>query len=150
MSDAADRRAEDELATGLRVRYPETDRMGVAYHAHYLVWFELGRTELMRELGTAYAALEEREGIFFPVVQAGVHYRAPARYDDRLIVHTRVAAVRGARIRFEYRVTRAGEPAPLASGFTEHAAVGRNGRPMRLPEELRRRLCTRVAASGCP
>ena len=124
----------------LRVRYPETDRMGVVHHSHYLVWFELGRTELMRELGVPYGELEDREGLFFPVVQASARYHRPAHYDDLLTVNTRVSAVRGATVRFEYEITRQGESGRLTSGFTEHATLGRAGRPLRLPAALRRRL----------
>jgi acyl-CoA thioester hydrolase len=121
------------------VRYPETDRMGVAHHTHFLVWFELGRTELMRELGCTYASLED-DGVFFPVVKVGAEFRAPARYDEELIVTTRLARAAGARVRFEYSVSRQEDGANLATGFTEHAAVNRKGRPIRLPEPLRRRL----------
>ena len=71
-----------ESRTTLRVRYPETDRMGVAYHAHYLSWFEMGRTELMREMGCSYGELEDRRGIFFPVREVGTRYRVSARYDE--------------------------------------------------------------------
>lgn len=124
----------------VRVRYPETDRMGVAYHAHYFAWFELGRTELMRELGHSYHDLEEHEGILFPVREARARYRAPARYDDELAIRTRVSEVGGARVRFDYRIVRAADDTALASGFTEHAAVGRDGRPRRLPAALRARL----------
>ena len=123
-----------------RVRYPETDRMGVAYHAHYLVWFELGRTELMRSLGCAYGALEDREGILFPVVRVGAHFRTSARYDEELDLDTRLVSLGAARVRFEYRLSRQSDAELLATGFTEHAAVGRNGRPLRLPADLRRRL----------
>ena len=126
--------------TTVRVRYPETDRMGVAYHAHYLVWFELGRTELMRDMASAYGDLEENRGIYFPVVRVEARYLEPARYDDILEVSTRLTRVGGARVRFEYAIARQGSKEVLATGFTEHAAVGRDGRPKRLPAELRRRL----------
>jgi acyl-CoA thioester hydrolase len=130
----------------VRVRYPETDRMNVVYHAHYLVWFELGRTELMRALGHAYGELEDRDGIFFPLIEVGARYRAPARYDDLLTVHTRVASVGGARVRFDYRVVREADHRLLATGFTEHASLGRDGRPTRMPAQLRRRLTPRGPA----
>ena len=135
-----------EVATGLecsvrlRVRYPETDRMGVAYHAHYLVWFELGRTEWMRERGVDYGTLEERDGIFFPVVEASVRYRRSATYDDELVVRTRLREVGASRVRFEYTLLRERDDETLATAFTQHAAVGRTGRPMRLPAGLRRTL----------
>ena len=124
----------------VRVRYPETDRMNRVYHAHYLVWFEMGRTELMREMGCDYGTLETRDGIFFPLRQLAARYRAPAHYDDRLVVRTLLTSVGRARVRFEYEVLREGEQRVLASGFTEHAAVDSDGRPLRLPAELRRRL----------
>lgn len=139
-----------DSVTRLRVRYPETDRMGVAYHANYLVWFELGRTELMRELGCAYGELEERASIFFPVIELGVRYLASARYDEDLEVRTRLAAVGAARVRFEYRLVRPVSSQVLATGFTEHAAVGRDGRPLRLPSELRDRLRSWGGGAGTP
>lgn len=114
--------------------------MGVAYHAHYLVWFELGRTELLREIACAYGELEDGDGIYFPVVRAEARYLEPARYDDVLEVSTKLTRVGGASVRFDYEIARQGSPEPLATGFTEHAAVGRDGRLTRLPGELRRRL----------
>ncbi|ANM31936.1 hypothetical protein ABI59_23780 [Acidobacteria bacterium Mor1] len=126
--------------TCTRVRYPETDRMGVAYHAHYLVWFELGRTEMMRAIGAPYGELEDEAGILFPVIEAGARYLRPARYDDVVAIDTTVRAVGGARVRFEYALSREADGERLATGFTEHASVGRDGRPTRLPAELRERL----------
>jgi acyl-CoA thioester hydrolase len=118
------------------VRYPETDRMGVAHHSHFLVWFELGRTELMRATGCSYRDLEDREGIFFPVVEVQARYRAPARYDDVLDISTRMVLASGARVRFEYTISRADDGSPVATGFTEHASIGRSGRPTRLPDSV--------------
>jgi acyl-CoA thioester hydrolase len=129
----------------LRVRYPEADRMGVAYHAHYLVWFELGRTELMREAGCPYGEVEDEQGIFFPVLEVGARYRRPARYDDRLVVVTTLSSVSGVRVRFDYVIEREGDGSILATGFTEHAAVSREGRPLRMPAALLARLATREA-----
>jgi acyl-CoA thioester hydrolase len=124
----------------VRVRYAETDRMGVAYHAHYLVWFEMARTELMRRSGCAYKNLEDRDGILFPVIRAEARYHASARYDDWLDVDARLGAVGGARVRFEYEIKESDGQRLLATGLTEHACVGRDGRPRRLPATLRRRL----------
>jgi len=126
--------------TTTRVRYPETDRMGVAHHTHYFVWFELGRTELMRESGSAYGALEDEAGVFFPVVEAGATYRAPARYDEVVDIETRLTAAEGVRVRFEYAVTRGRGGPTLATGYTVHAACGPDGQPIRLPADLRERL----------
>jgi acyl-CoA thioester hydrolase len=114
--------------------------MDVAWHGHYLAWFELGRTELMRELGCSYAELEDVSGIFFPVRRAGARYLRPSHYDERLTVVTRIAEVGGAHVRFEYVVVGDDDGRERATGFTEHAAVGRDGRPRRMPAELRQRL----------
>ncbi|MCP3978928.1 MAG: acyl-CoA thioesterase [bacterium] len=129
-----------EQSIRVRVRYPETDRMGVAWHGHYLAWFEIGRTELMRRLGCPYGELEDRDQVFFPVIEAGARYLAPARYDDELDVRTRLVHVGNVRVRFEYRLVRAEDDTTLATGFTVHAALGGERRPIRLPHELRERL----------
>jgi acyl-CoA thioester hydrolase len=126
--------------TTTRVRYPETDRMGVAHHAHYFVWFELGRTELMREAGCAYGALEDDDGVFFPVIEAGAEYISPARYDDVIDIETRLTRAEGVRVRFDYVLRHSGDARVLSKGFTVHASCGRDGKPSRLPETLRDRL----------
>lgn len=126
--------------TTTRVRYPETDRMGVAHHTHYFVWFELGRTELMREAGCTYGELEDGDGVFFPVVEAGAVYKASARYDEVVEIETRLTAAGGVRVRFEYIVRRPEGGRVLATGYTVHAACGRDGKPARLPEDVRARL----------
>jgi len=126
--------------TTTRVRYPETDRMGVAHHTHFLVWFELGRTELMRGLGCPYGVLEDRDGVLFPVIELGASYVAPARYDERLDVLTTLDEVSGARVRFSYAIRSREDGRLLATGFTRHASIGRDGRPTRIPEPLRRAL----------
>jgi acyl-CoA thioester hydrolase len=140
VAESPEREAAPVSVTRLRVRYPETDRMGVAYHAHYLVWFELGRTELMRELGCAYGELEDRASIFFPVIDLGVRYLASARYDEELEVRTRLVSSGLARVRFEYELIRLEGDRVLATGYTEHAAVGSEGKPLRMPADLRQRL----------
>jgi acyl-CoA thioester hydrolase len=122
-----------------RVRYGETDQMGVVYHANYFLYFELGRTELMRAAGFPYAELERR-GVFLVVTDAGCRYRAPARYDEELRIDTRVARLGKATVRFEYEV-RGAEDRLLAEGHTELAAVDRSTQePVRLPEEIVARL----------
>jgi len=124
----------------IRVRYAETDRMGVAWHGHYLSWFEIGRTAWMRDAGCPYGELEDQGGIFFPVIRVHARYRASARYDDRLRIKTELVRVRGARVEFEYEVVRVETDQLLATGSTEHAATDATGKPCRLPEELRERL----------
>ena len=122
-----------------RVRYPETDRMGVAHHSHFPVWFELGRTELMRELGCPYGEMEDREAVFFPVVDLVARFFKPARYDQVLEIETRLASIEGVRVRFEYEI-RDDDGLTLATGHTVHASVGPNGKPKRLSCDMRQRL----------
>ena len=123
----------------LRVRYAETDQMGVAWHGSYLAWFEVGRTDLLRERGMTYRELEQAD-VRLPVVEARASYRRPALYDDLLEIHTRVAEQSGARLSFEYDVRREGEAAAIATGYTAHVAVNGRGRPRRLPPDLVRLL----------
>lgn len=111
----------------MRVRYKDTDRMGVAYYSNYLVWFEVGRTEFFRELGVPYAEFESIN-IFLPVIKACCEYKLPAHYDDELKIITRVDNLHEVRISFEYEVWR--ERELLARGSTEHAFVNENGRPV--------------------
>lgn len=126
-------------STTTRVRYPETDRMGVAHHSHFPVWFELGRTEWMRVIGCPYGEMEDQDGVYFPVVDLGVRYLRPARYDQLLEIETRLVSSEGVRVRFEY-VLRDEDGSILATGHTVHASVDRDGKPKRLPAELRDRL----------
>ena len=121
----------------VRVRYAETDQMGVVYHANYLVWFEVGRVEFMRQVGLAYRDMERDEGALIAVIEARARYKAPARYDDELIVRTTLASVRGAVIRFTYALFRAGADGPdqvLCEGETVHMVVGRDMKRRSLPE----------------
>jgi acyl-CoA thioester hydrolase len=120
----------------VRVRYAETDQMGVAWHGHFLAWFEVGRTDLLRRRGSTYRELEER-GLRLPVIETHIRFLQPARYDDLLEIRTRLTEMTGVRLRFEYEVHREGTRGPLATGGTAHAAVDGSGRPRRLPPELR-------------
>lgn len=123
----------------VRVRYAETDQMGVAHHASYLVWFETGRTEYIRGRGRSYAQIEA-DGWLLVVVEARCRYLRPARYDDVLIIRTRLRALGPATLEFGYEVLRKQGGEMLAEGATVHAAVDRRGHPRRIPEELRRLL----------
>jgi acyl-CoA thioester hydrolase len=125
--------------TRTRVRYGETDQMGVVHHANYLHYFEIGRTEMIRDAGLVYAELE-REGLRLPVVEVGARFLLPARYDDVLVVRTRVSEVTAVRIRFEYTVHREGDERLLAEGHTVLASVSPEGRPRRLPIAVREAL----------
>jgi acyl-CoA thioester hydrolase len=128
-----------ESTSQVRVRYAETDQMGIAHHAEYFAWFEVGRTDLLRGRGLTYRELEQ-DGVRLPVIETHAQFRRPAYYDDLLEIRTRLVAISGARVSFEYEVLRSGSPDVLAVGSTSHAAVGQDGRPRRLPPELRRSL----------
>ncbi len=126
----------------LRVRYGETDRMGVVYHANYLVYMEEGRTRLMAARGCSYAELEER-GWGLVVRRAELRFRAPARYNEELIVRTAVSSVGGASVSFVYEVARGLDGTQLVQGMTELACVSLapgDGRPVMLPDRLRELL----------
>ena len=115
-----------------RVRYGDTDQMGMAYYANYLRWFEVGRAEMMRALGTSYRAVEEA-GIRLPVLEARCRYLKAARYDDLLAVETGVRVLGRASVRFGYRVVREEDGELLAFGETEHCFLDPSGRPERPP-----------------
>jgi acyl-CoA thioester hydrolase len=120
----------------LRVRYAETDKMGVVYYANYLIWFEVGRTDLLREAGWTYRDMEV-EGFSLPVVEAHCAYRRSAKYDDEIEVRTTGAMLSPVRVQFTYEVVRIGDAATLATGTTVHATLDRAGRPCRLPDRVR-------------
>ena len=119
----------------VRVRYAETDQMGVVYHANYLVWFEVGRVELMRQRGLDYKRMELEDGCCIAVVEATARYKAPARYDDELIVETQVVSVRGPIIRFGYRILRAEDRLLLCEGLTVHVVIGRDMKRRAIPKK---------------
>ncbi len=118
----------------VRVRYAETDQMGVVYHANYLVWFEVGRVELMRQRGLDYKQLEIEEGCYIAVVEATARYKAPARYDDELVVETQVLTAKGPIIRFGYRILRVEDGLLLCEGETVHVVIGRDMKRRRIPK----------------
>lgn len=130
--------APGEHAHAVRVRYADSDQMGVAYYANYLVWFEVGRTEWLRARGYAYRSLES-EGVFLPVTEAACRYLAPSRYDDLVWIVTRVGKLGRTIVRFDYRILK--EDGTLAAeGHTEHCFLSREGRPVRAPEAVARVL----------
>jgi acyl-CoA thioester hydrolase len=129
----------------VRVRYSETDQMGVVYHANYFVWFEVGRTDLLRSTGWSYRELEA-EGVSLPVIQAHCEYRLPARYDDELEIRTSGAILTHVRVEFSYEIVRVADGALLVTGHTMHAALDRDGRPCRLPARIRALLDDKISA----
>jgi len=128
---------ESEVKT--RVRYGETDQMGVVYHANYLLYFEMGRTEYMRSRGYAYAELE-RQGIYLAVVEATCRYKAAAKYDDVIIIRTNVQGTTNVTITFQYQVFKEEGNVLLATGATTLACVNEQNRPCRLPAEIAQAL----------
>jgi acyl-CoA thioester hydrolase len=120
----------------LRVRYAETDQMGVVYYANYFVWFEVARTDWIRATGWSYRDMEA-EGVSLPVIEAHCDYRRPARYDDEIEIRTVARLLSPVRVRFDYELMRAGADQPLAVAYTLHAALDRQGRPCRLPARVR-------------
>jgi acyl-CoA thioester hydrolase len=110
--------------------------MGVVYYANYLVWFEVARADLLRACGWTYREMEE-SGVILPVIEARCEYRRPARYDDMVEITTTGRLVSPVRLAFEYAVRISGDPKPIASGHTTHAATDPGGRPCRLPSRIR-------------
>jgi len=118
------------------VRYAETDQMGVVYYANYFVWFEVARTDLLRQEGWSYREMEA-DGFSLPVVEAHCDYKQSARYDDDIEIRTGGVLLSPVRVRFEYQLARSGDDVVLASGHTVHAVLDRSGKPRRLPDRLR-------------
>jgi len=126
--------------TTVRVRYAETDQMGVAYHGNYFAWFEVGRTEFLRETGFDYKSLEREEGCYIMVAEATCRYKGPARYDDLLRIRTELKALRGPVLRFAYSVLRDADGALLAEGETAHLVADKEMKVRTLPEKYVRAL----------
>ena len=119
----------------VRVRYAETDQMGVVYYGNYFVWFEVGRVEFLRHVGFNYRDMEQQDGCLIAVVDARCRYKAPARYDDEILVLTRMKHMRGPLIHFSYDVKRAADGLLLAEGETVHIVVDSTMRTRTLPEK---------------
>ena len=130
-----------------RVRYSETDQMGVVYHTNYLVWCEVGRTDFIRSTGLTYATLEQR-GVLLAVAEASIRYHAAARYDDVIRVETTLAGVRSRAVMFDYIITNSATGERLASARTVLVSLDRAGRPTMLPPEFRRQLEQRSAGAA--
>jgi acyl-CoA thioester hydrolase len=121
----------------LRVRYAETDQMGVVYHANYLVWMEIGRVELVRSRGFPYKDLEQSEGLYLAVVEVSCRYLNPARYDEEIVVETKIVSANARTVVFGYQIRVAGTERLLVEGSTRHVWLNREWRPTRLPEQYR-------------
>ncbi len=125
------------VETRLRVRYAETDQMGIVYHANYLIWMEVGRVEYCRSAGIVYRELEREEGILLAVVEASCRYLAPALYDEEVIVKTWIAEANPRMLRFGYEMVEVSGGRRLATGETRHVFCNRARKPMKLPERYR-------------
>jgi acyl-CoA thioester hydrolase len=121
--------------TRLRVRYAETDKMGVVYHANFVIWFEVGRVELLRQLGFEYSQMEQQDNCHIPVVDLRVRYKAPAQYDDEIVVRTEIKNVRASLLHFTYQVFRLADRTLLATGETMHIIVDNKFDRRPLPEK---------------
>ena len=128
----------------LRVRYAETDQMKVVHHRNYLVWCELGRTDLIRRLGQSYAEIE-KQGVLLAVVEANLRYHAPARYDDRIRVTTTLSEARSRSVTFEYKIENADTGEKLVTARTMLASINGEGKLVSMPEQMRRSLEAAVA-----
>ena len=135
MSNQNDRNPAACCQTRLRVRYAETDQMGVVYHANHFVWFEVGRVELLRQLGFSYKDMEREDGCFIAVAEARCRYTAPVRYDEEVIVRTRLKNVRESVVHFAYELRRAEDNLLLAEGETTHIVTDQKMKMAPLPEK---------------
>lgn len=122
----------------LRVRYSETDQMGIVYYSNYLVWFEMARTEYFRARGVEYRKIEEEDKLYIPVAEAYCRYKSPLKYDDEVTVTSKLTEMSGPRMSFEYEVSCGGKLA--ATGSTKHAFVNEEGRPVPIPEKYNKSL----------
>lgn len=128
-------RARSTSEARVRVRYAETDQMGVVYYANYLIWFEIGRVELLRQLGFDYKRMEIEDDCCIPVVEATCRYKAAARYDDELVIYTDASLLRGSILKFRYRIVRNQGSQLLAEGETVHVVTNSKLQRRVLPEK---------------
>jgi len=123
--------------TTIRVRYAETDQMGVVYHSNFIIWFEVGRVELLRQMGFSYKEMEQQDNCHIAVVDVRCRYKAPARYDEQIVVRTELKNLRDSLLHFGYKVVRAADGELLAEGETTHIVVDGNFAKRPLPEKYR-------------
>jgi acyl-CoA thioester hydrolase len=132
----------------VRVRYAETDQMGVVYHGNYFVWFEVGRVELMRSLGFEYKLMESEDDCFIVVAEASCRYRHSAKYDELLRVRTRISQTGNRVVKYAYEILRDSDDTLLATGETTHVICGKDGRPKQLPQKYRNKFRLLVTESA--
>jgi acyl-CoA thioester hydrolase len=129
----------------IRVRYAETDQMGVVYHSNHFVWFEVGRVEFFRQLGFSYKDMEQQDGCHIAVVDARCRYKAPARYDDEVVVRTQLKNARESMVHFGYELVRASDGLLLAEGETMHVVIDREMKKTPIPEKYMRIFKTAIS-----
>ncbi len=134
--------------TEIRVRYAETDKMGIVHHANYLIWFEAGRSDLCRARGFSYKEMEENDNALMVVAESYCRYKSPSYYEDVITVRTRVAEIRSRSIRFIYEVFRAADDALIAEGETLHLVTDHSKRVRQIPEIYKQRLMGEDAVSA--
>jgi len=132
----------------VRVRYAETDQMGVVYHGNYFVWFEIGRVELMRALGFEYKLMETEDDCFIVVAEASCRYRQSAKYDELLRVRTRISRAGNRVVKYCYEILRDSDGSLLATGETTHVICGKDGRAKQLPEKYRAKFRALAATTA--
>jgi len=132
----------------IRVRYAETDQMGVVYHSNYFIWFEVGRVDLLRQLGFTYREMEQEEGCYIAVVDARCRFKAPARYDDEIVVRTHLKNVRESLIHFGYEAVRESDGTLLAEGETMHIVTDSDMRKRELPAKYMAAFKPAMRAAG--
>ena len=125
-----------EHSVDIRVRYKETDQMGMAYYSNYLVWFEIARTELFRAKGIEYKGLEKEEKVFLPVIEAYCRYKAPLRYDDSVVVTTVLKRSGRIKLHFDYEIKKDGEI--TTTGYTKHVFINEAGEPVAMSEKIKK------------
>ena len=135
----------DWYETQIRVRYAETDKMGIVHHSNYLVWFELGRSEYCRARGFSYKEMEERDNALMVVAEAYCRYKSPAFYEDVLTLRTKIAELRSRSIRFTYEIYRASDQTMIAEGETLHLVTDENKKVRTLPELYKEKLLTEIS-----
>jgi acyl-CoA thioester hydrolase len=135
-----DNSTREVFETSLRVRYAETDQMGVVYHSNYIIWFEVGRVEMLRQLGFTYREMEKEDGTHIAVVEVRCRFKAPALYDDTILVRTCLMNVRDSLLHFGYEILREADGTLLAEGETVHLVVGADFKRMPIPEKYRERF----------
>ena len=125
------------MISSIRVRYAETDQMGVVYYANYLVWMEVGRVEYCKSVGFSYEEMERDDGIYLAVAEANCRYLYPARFDQEVLIETTLGDAHPRMVSFKYEIRLAQDGRKLATGHTSHIFLGRDFRPVRLPEKYR-------------